>query len=59
VSTHDERLASLLERKLAPRAKDQRTRTLHFVAWNRSGPILEPAEVEPQLDQTNRLLATA
>jgi DNA repair exonuclease SbcCD ATPase subunit len=60
VSTHDERLASLLERKLAPRAKDQRTRTLQFVAWNRSGPIIEPAEVEAQLDQTNRLmLATA
>jgi DNA repair exonuclease SbcCD ATPase subunit len=56
VSTHDERLASLLERKLAPRANDQRTKTLHFVAWNRSGPIIEPAELEPQLDQTNRLM---
>lgn len=59
VSTHDERLASLLERKLAPRAKDQRTKVLHFVAWNRSGPIVESAEVEPQLDQANRLMLTS
>jgi DNA repair exonuclease SbcCD ATPase subunit len=59
VSTHDERLASLLERKLAPRATDQRTRTLHFVAWNRSGPIIQAGEVEPQLDQTNRLMLTS
>lgn len=58
VSTHDERLASLLTRKLAPRQDGHRSRVLRFVAWNRSGPIIEAREIEPQLDQSNRLMLT-
>jgi chromosome segregation protein len=54
VSTHDPRLASLLERKLAPRRENERTRFLRFVAWSRSGPLIDPSEVHPQLDQGSR-----
>lgn len=54
VSTHDLRLASLLERKLAPRREDERTRTLRFVAWSRSGPLIDGFEVDPQIDQGRR-----
>jgi DNA repair exonuclease SbcCD ATPase subunit len=59
VSTHDERLASLLTRKLAPRDAATRSRVLHFVAWNRGGPIIETSDTEPQLDQDNRLMLAA
>lgn len=51
VSTHDLRLASLLERKLAPRREDEHTLSLRFVAWERSGPLIDRYEVEPQVDQ--------
>jgi chromosome segregation protein len=51
VSTHDLRLASLLERKLAPRREDENTLSLRFVAWARSGPLIDRYEVEPQVDQ--------
>ena len=54
VSTHDPRLASLLERKLAPRREDQRTRCLRFIAWSRSGPLIERYNVDPQVDQGSR-----
>lgn len=59
VSTHDERLASLLTRKLAPRSPATRCRVLHFLAWNRGGPIIETTDIEPQLDQDNRLMLAA
>jgi DNA repair exonuclease SbcCD ATPase subunit len=51
VSTHDLRLASLLERKLAARREDEHTLALRFVAWARSGPLIDQYEVEPQVDQ--------
>jgi hypothetical protein len=54
VSTHDLRLASLLERKLAPRREDERTRSLRFVAWARSGPLIDGSEVDPQVEQGSR-----
>ena len=54
VSTHDPRLASLLERKLAPRREDQRTRSLRFIAWSRSGPLIDSSKVDSQLDQGSR-----
>ena len=54
VSTHDPRLASLLERKLAPRRENERARFLRFVAWSRSGPLIDASEVHPQLDQGQR-----
>jgi DNA repair exonuclease SbcCD ATPase subunit len=59
VSTHDERLASLLVRKLAPRSPAMRSRELHFIAWNRNGPIIEANNIDPQLDQHNRLMLAA
>ncbi len=59
VSTHDERLASLLVRKLAPRNPTRRTRVLHFLAWNRGGPVIETSNIEPQLGQDNRLMLAA
>lgn len=51
VSTHDPRLASLLERKLAPRRDEERSRVLRFVAWSRPGPLIDETDVEPQVDQ--------
>jgi DNA repair exonuclease SbcCD ATPase subunit len=49
VSTHERRLASLLERKLAPRSNSERTRVIEFTAWTRDGPEIEQRLVEPQL----------
>lgn len=47
VSTHETRLASLLERKLTPRTPGARTRVLHFTGWDRDGPTIEPEDVDP------------
>lgn len=41
VSTHDPRLAALLERKLRPVRKTQETHIVNFVDWTRSGPDTE------------------
>lgn len=49
VSTHERRLAQLLERKLAPRSANESTIILEFVGWDRSGPTVEHRAVEPQL----------
>jgi DNA repair exonuclease SbcCD ATPase subunit len=46
VSTHDRRLASLLERKLLPREAEEQTRVLRFTGWDRTGPTIESSEVE-------------
>jgi DNA repair exonuclease SbcCD ATPase subunit len=54
VSTHDLRLAGLLERKLAPRREDERTRCLRFIAWSRRGPLIDESDVAPQVDQGTR-----
>jgi DNA repair exonuclease SbcCD ATPase subunit len=54
VSTHDRRLGSLLERKLAPRTAGERTRVLRFLGWDRSGPQIEQYEVPPQLEEAER-----
>jgi DNA repair exonuclease SbcCD ATPase subunit len=48
VSTHENRLASLLERKLTPRTPGARTRVLRFTGWDRSGPTIEQEDVEPE-----------
>jgi len=48
VSTHEARLASLLERKLTPRSPEGRTRVLRFVGWDRSGPTIEQTDIEPE-----------
>lgn len=58
VSTHDERLAELLARKLRPVYAEGRTLLLRLQAWSREGPVVEheavPADVPPL-----RLVASA
>lgn len=54
VSTHDMRLAKLLQRKLAPRRIEERTRYLEFIAWSRTGPLVDESDVAPQIDQGTR-----
>ena len=48
VSTHEQRLASLLERKLTPRSAELSTRTVHFTGWDREGPTIEQTGIEPE-----------
>lgn len=48
ISTHERRFAGLLERKLAPRSGTESTRTIKFVAWDRSGPVVEEQALESQ-----------
>jgi predicted ATPase len=60
VSTHDRRLASLLERKLAPPVVGKSTRLVEFKAWTRRGLQLEERVIEPQLDEgTERKVVAA
>jgi DNA repair exonuclease SbcCD ATPase subunit len=52
VTTHDQRFADVLVRKLSPREPESRTIVLDFEGWTREGPIIrtavpEPAEVIP------------
>jgi DNA repair exonuclease SbcCD ATPase subunit len=54
VSTHDKRLAALLERKLAPRREGDRTIRMRFNAWSRSGPNVETEGIPPQTDDRVR-----
>ena len=54
ISTHDVRLAALLERKLAPRRPDERTRFTRFASWSRNGPEVVAELVAPQLDAQQR-----
>lgn len=46
VSTHDDRLAGLLARKLRPVRPGQRTRLIELDAWTRDGPKIEQSDVE-------------
>ncbi len=48
ITTHDDRMASLLLRKLAPRAEHFRTLSIHFSSWDRSGPVIEFEDIEPE-----------
>ncbi|SMC31134.1 AAA family ATPase [Janibacter indicus] len=60
VSTHERRFASLLERKLAPRDGDSRTKMIRFTGWDRSGPTVEESTVDAQLlDDPIRLVRVA
>lgn len=49
ISTHERRFARLLERKLAPRVEDVRTKVITFAGWDRSGPTVREHFVEPEL----------
>ena len=56
VSTHDDDLAGLLERKLRPVAAHERTKVLRLEAWDRSGPVVTAREVRRD-DPSLRLAA--
>lgn len=58
VSTHDERLASLLARKLRPVHELQRTRLIELSAWTREGPRVKQVDVAPDTTPL-RLVASA
>jgi predicted KAP-like P-loop ATPase len=49
VSTHDGRLAELLARKLRPVSTADRTCTIKFDAWTRSGPDIIQDDLRPDL----------
>lgn len=46
VSTHDDRLASLLSRKLRPTGDLDRTRLIELDAWTRDGPQIDQRDIE-------------
>lgn len=48
VSTHNERLAQLLKRKLRPSKEEERTSIIRFSGWSRSGPDVEQVEVHQE-----------
>lgn len=49
VSTHDDRLAGLLERKLRPVGGTQRTTVITFEGWDRAGPRVQTRDVAPDI----------
>ncbi|WBO24352.1 AAA family ATPase [Sphingomonas abietis] len=44
VSTHEERLVGLLQRKLRPVRPDERMMTIVFESWSREGPVMRTVE---------------
>lgn len=48
ISTHDDRLASLLIRKLTPRGEAAEIIGLHFAAWDRSGPLIKESRIQSE-----------
>ncbi len=58
VSTHEQRLAGLLERKLAPRGDDSGLRVIRFAGWDRSGPKIDSHLIESHDDVRYVLGAT-
>jgi len=58
VSTHDERLANLLVRKLRPVSTDERTIQLALSGWTSAGPTVNQREIPPDTESL-RLIASA
>lgn len=58
VSTHDERLAGLLARKLRPVSEGGRTRLIRLQAWTREGPVVDEEAVAADVPPL-RLVASA
>jgi DNA repair exonuclease SbcCD ATPase subunit len=58
VSTHDERLANLLVRKLRPVSAGERTIQLSLVGWTSAGPSVDQRDVPPDTGPL-RLIASA
>jgi DNA repair exonuclease SbcCD ATPase subunit len=50
ISTHDSRFARLLERKMRPVRRGQRTLVVEFDGWGRNGPVVSQREIA--LDDT-------
>lgn len=46
LSTHDERLAALLARKMRPVTGEQKVRLFRFEGWSRRGPNIQVSDVE-------------
>lgn len=58
LATHEQRFASLLERKLTGRRDGEDLIVHHFVGWSRNGPEIDTREVQPSSDMA-RVLAVA
>lgn len=58
VATHEERFASLLERKLAGRADGEELIVHRFLGWSRSGPNIDTRWVSPRSDLRLQILAS-
>lgn len=58
VSTHDDRLAGLLERKLRPVLSGERTSVIQVDGWSRVGPLISQRDVPPDAGGL-RLVQTA
>lgn len=58
VATHEDRFASLLERKLIGRADGEELVVHRFLGWSRSGPTIESRRVDPRSDLRLRVLAS-
>ena len=51
VSTHEERLVGLLQRKLRPVRPSERMVTMIFESWSREGPAMRTVEFAPTTDE--------
>jgi DNA repair exonuclease SbcCD ATPase subunit len=51
VSTHEERLVGLLQRKLRPVRPSERMMTMVFESWGREGPAMRTVEFAPTTDE--------
>jgi DNA repair exonuclease SbcCD ATPase subunit len=58
ISTHDQRLAGLLERKLRPVLDGERTTVITMDGWSRTGPIVSQHDVQPDASEL-RLIQVA
>lgn len=58
VATHEDRFASLLERKLTGRADGEELIVHRFLGWSRSGPTIDSRRVDPRSDLRLRVLAS-
>jgi ABC-type cobalamin/Fe3+-siderophores transport system ATPase subunit len=59
LATHEQRFASLLERKLVGRAEGEDLIVHAFVGWTRAGPTIESRRISPQFsDSAIQVLAS-
>ena len=58
LATHEERFASLLERKLTGRAEGEELIVHRFLSWSRSGPLVDTRTISPRPDLRLRVIAS-